>query len=66
MTLPLKTHFLDKLTEVILKPGDWICQLFKMKEGEERYFLRLYLNIFFYTKIAVLGAVYLAIHQARF
>lgn len=56
--------FFDKLIELILKPGDLICQLFKVKEGEPRYFLRLYLNIFIYTKVAVFGAVFLALHSS--
>ena len=46
--------FFDKLINLILKPGDWICQLFKVKEGESRYFLRLYLNIF----ICLFGAAF--------
>ncbi|HBN21635.1 MAG TPA: hypothetical protein DD412_00155 [Holosporales bacterium] len=55
--------FCDKLIDLILKPGDWICHLFKVKEGEPRYFLRLYLNIFIYTKIAVFGAVFFALRS---
>tara|TARA_R110002095_G_scaffold100682_1_gene88536 strand:+ start:1968 stop:2162 length:195 start_codon:yes stop_codon:yes gene_type:complete len=56
-------RFFDKIIDWILKPGELICQLFKVKEGEPRYFLRLYLNIFIYTKIAVFGAVFLALHS---
>ena len=52
----------DKISRIILKPGEWICDFFKVKEGDSRYFLRLYLNIFLYTKIAVFIAVYLAIY----
>ena len=55
--------FLDKIINIILKPGDLICLAFKVEEGDSRYFLRLYLNIFIYTKIAVFTAVYLAIYH---
>ncbi len=65
MTMPSKIRFLNKIVEIILKPGEWICQLFNMKESEQRYFLRLYLNIFIYTKIAVFGAVYFAIMSTK-
>ena len=58
MTKNLKSAVSDKIIDVILKPGEWICQAFKVKEGDSRYFLRLYLNIFIYTKVAVFGAVY--------
>ena len=60
MNNPLNTSFFQKVADIILKPGDWICQFFKMKKGVERDFLRLYLNIFLYTKIAVFGAAYFA------
>ncbi len=53
----------DKIIDIILKPGEWICLFFKVKEGDSRYFLRLYLNIFIYTKVAVCAAVYLAIYH---
>jgi len=63
MDIKTTSLFFDNLINLILKPGDWICRLFKVKEGEPRYFLRLYLNIFIYTKIAVLGAVFFALRS---
>ena len=46
----------------VLWPGDVICRLFDVKGLEERFFLRLYVNIFIYTKLSVGLAVFLAVY----
>ncbi len=53
---------MNLLVRYILWPGDIICTLFKVKEGESRFFLRLYLNLFIYTKVAVGIAFALAVY----
>lgn len=53
---------MDKFVTLILWPGEAVCQFFKVKEGDSRFFLRLYLNLFIYTKITVGLAVLLAVY----
>jgi len=49
----------DKIAYWFLIPGDFMCNLFKVK-GDKRYMLRLFLNLFIYTKIFGVIAVYIA------
>jgi|GEM_PF-6199025 len=49
--LPYKTTS-DKFFYWVLRPGDWICDLFKVKETyESRFLLRLFINLAIYAKI---------------
>ena len=49
--LPYKTTA-DKIFYWILRPGDWVCDLFKVEETyERRFLLRLFINLAIYAKI---------------
>ncbi len=54
----------NRFVEIILWPGDMICRLFGVKDLEDKFFLRLYVNIFIHSKIAVGIAVLLAMWES--
>lgn len=49
--LPYKTTA-DKIAYWMLRPGDWICDVFKVEETyEKRFLLRLFINLGVYAKV---------------
>lgn len=49
--LPYKT-ITDKIYYWLLRPGDWVCDLFKVEASyERRFLLRLFINLGVYAKV---------------
>lgn len=63
MTVLPTSSRMTRLINLVLWPGTRICRFFNVQDDERLFFLRLYINLFIYTKLAVLLAVFLALHN---
>ena len=52
--MDILVKIMDLISYIILWPGDMLCKLFGVKTKHNQELLRIYLNLFIYTKLAIL------------
>ena len=52
--MDILVRIMDFISYIILWPGDVLCKLFNVKTKPNQDLLRIYINLFIYTKIAIL------------